>query len=66
MALPGAAAALGALTEDQRAIVTSGGRVLARLRKLLRAAGMRWPDLLDAQHQADVATAAAVAVYWFT
>lgn len=46
VALPGAAAALGALTEGQRAIVTSGGRVLARLR--LEHVGLPVPGVLVA------------------
>ena len=46
VALPGAAAALGALAEGQRAIVTSGGRVLARLR--LEHVGLPVPEVLVA------------------
>jgi sugar-phosphatase len=46
VALPGAAAALGALANDRRAIVTSGGRVLARTR--LEHVGLPVPEVLVA------------------
>ena len=46
VALPGAAAALSALSDNARAVVTSGGHALAALR--MRAAGLVMPSVLVA------------------